>query len=181
MAVTLNLRRRARLVPRLLALSISALLANCIDSAQPVLTDAHPVLGERLWLALYALYEGAAHDPITATFVWRHDRYALISGSGEGFGDIRIHTLDDQDLIVQSIRPGVATEYAIARKLAEGTYLVIPIDETDADEATRNRFCHREIVASCRVATDEAVVAFARATAANPHSTGGLAVLLADQ
>jgi hypothetical protein len=45
----------------------------------------------------------------------------------------------------------------------------------------RYRFCGKEIVTSCRVATNDAVVAFARATAAKPHPAGGLAVLLADQ
>ena len=166
---------------RLLALSICALLANCIDSVEPILTNAQPVLGDRLRFALYALRDGAAHDPITATFVWRHDRYVLTRGGGEGFGDITVHILEGPDSIVQSIRPGLPTEYAIARKLAEATYLVIPIDEADADETTRNRFCGRRIDTSCRVSIRDGVLALARATAAKPHPTGGLAVLLADQ
>jgi len=179
--MTLDLNRRVRFALRLVALSICALLANCIDSVQPILTDAQPVLGDRLRFALYALRDGAARDPITATFVWRRDRYVLTSGGGEGFGDITGHTLEGPDSIVQSIRPGLPTEYAIARKLAEATYLVIPIDETDADEATRNRFCGKGIGGSCRVADAKAVFALARATAAKPHPAGGLAVLLADQ
>lgn len=156
------------------------LLANCIESTQPLLSDARPLLGDRLRFQLYALRDGAAHDPIVATFVWRNDRYALTSGSGEGFGDITIHPFEGPDLIVQSIRPGLPTEYAIARRFAEGTYLVVPIDETDADKSTRKEFCGRESGASCRVATSDAVVAFARATGAKPHGEGGLAVLLAD-
>ena len=143
-----------------MALSILTLLTSCIESTQPLLSGARPLLGERLRFQLYALRHGAAHDPIVATFVWRNDRYALTSGGGEGFGDITIHRFEGPDLIVQSIRPGLPTEYAIARKFADGTY--------------------RESGASCRVATSDAVVAFARATGAKPHAEGGLAVLLAD-
>lgn len=179
--MTAKLLRRVRPAAAVLALAICTLLANCIDSAQPILTDAQPLLGDRLRFALYALREGAAHDPITATFVWRNDRYVLTSGSGEGFGDITVHAFEGPDLIVQSIRPGLPTEYAIARRLAEGAYLVVPIDETDADESTRNRLCGGDIGSSCRVAARAAIVAFARATAAKPHTSGGLAVLLADQ
>ena len=87
------------------------------------------------------------------TFVWRNDRYAPTSRGGEGFGDITIHRFEGPDLIVQSIRPGLPAEYAIARKFADGTYLVVPIDETDADKSTRKEFCSRESGASCRVAT----------------------------
>jgi hypothetical protein len=169
-----------RFLPSLLALSIFTLLANCIESTQPLLGDARPLLGDRLRFQLYALRDGAAHDPIAATFVWRDGRYVLTSGNGEGFGDITIHAFEGPELIVQSIRPGLPTEYAIARKLADGTYLVVAIDETDADESTRNRFCGKESGASCRVAAPDAIVAFARATAAKLHTTGGLAVLLAD-
>jgi len=75
--MTFNLRLLGRFAPRLLGLSVCALLANCIDSVQPILTDAQPVLGDRLRFALYALRDGTAHDPITAIFVWRHDRYVL--------------------------------------------------------------------------------------------------------
>jgi hypothetical protein len=66
-------------------------------------------------------------------------------GRRRGFGDIiTIRLFEGSDLIVQSIRPGLPAEYAIARKLADGTYLVAAIDETDADESTRSQFCGRE-------------------------------------
>ncbi len=180
MAMNVRSSRRMRFLPPLLALSIFTLLTNCIESTQPLLGDARPLLGDRLRFQLYALHDGAAHDPIVATFVWRGNRYALTSSGREGFGDITIHPFEGPNWIVQSIRPGLPTEYAIARGLADGTYLAVPIDEADADEPTRSRFCSKDTAASCRVGTRDAVVAFARATAAKPHSTGGLAVLLAD-
>ena len=51
--------------------------------------------------------------------------------------------------------------------------------EIDADEATRDKFCAKGSPSACRVETREAVVAFARATAATKHESPGLAILLA--
>jgi len=70
------------------------------------------------------------------------------------------------------------TEYAIARKLADGTYLLFAVDEGDADEAMRNNTCGTNFHVGCHVTTREEVLAFARATAAKRHSTGGLALLM---
>ena len=169
------------MLPLILALSMCIALTNCIDSAKPILAESEPLLGDQVRFQLYALREGAAHDPMAATFAWRGDRYVLTSAGGEGFGDFTVEVLEGPDLIVQSIRPGLATEYAIARRLADGTYLVVAIDESDSGQSARDQFCRKETGASCRVSTRDAVLAFARATAAKPHSSGGLAVLLADQ
>jgi hypothetical protein len=171
----------ARLLRLSVVLSAFTLLTNCIESTKPILTDARPLFGNQARFQLYALRDGAAHDPVTATFVWRTDRYALTSGSEEGFGDFTIHHLEDPDWIVQSLRPGQPVEYAIARKLADGVYLVVAIDENDADRSTRDQLCDKEAGGSCRLSSRHALLTFARATAAKPRSDGGLAVLLADQ
>jgi hypothetical protein len=162
------------------ALVSLTLLAGCIDSAAPVLTDAKPLLGERLHLQFYGLHEGTAHEPESGTYTFRGDRYVLTGGSAKDIGDFTLHEFEGADLMVQNIRAGRAVEYALARKLAEGTYLVFPIDETDADEATRTKLCSRDGGAACRVTTRDQVVTFARATAAKPHTNGGLAIVLAD-
>jgi hypothetical protein len=170
--------RGARLARHLLVLTSLALLAGCIDSAAPILTDAEPLLGKRLHLQLYGLHEGAAHEPATVTFGWLGSRYVNVGRGVKDIGDVTLHAFEGPDIIVQNMRAGKPVEYAIARKLADGTYLVVPIDDNDADAATRAKYCGKE--AGCRVATPEAVLAFARATAAKPHSTGGLAVVLAE-
>jgi hypothetical protein len=164
------------------ALLCAAPLAGCIDSAQPILTDAQPLLGDRLHLQFYSVRDDGAHEPMEATFVWRGGRYVAtsITGMGVDIGDFTLHVFEGTDLIVQSVRPNKPTEYAIARKLAAATYLVVAIDETYADDATRGSFCSSGPGIACRVATSEAVIAFARATAAKPLASGGLAVLLAD-
>jgi hypothetical protein len=175
--------QRARLAPRMFALASFALLAGCIDSATPIFTDARPLLGERPRLQLYTLRDDAAHEPETETFAWRGGRYVPTGGTVKNavkeLGEFSLHEFEGADLIVQSIRRGRPAEYAIARKLADGTYLVAAIDETDADAATRGKYCNTDAATACRVTTREAVLALARATAAKPHSTGGLAVLVA--
>jgi len=165
---------------RLLAVMSLAILAGCIDSAKPLLTDAQPLLGERPRLEFYVLREGAAREPAAETFAWRNGRYVPIRGTAGDIHDFTLHAFEGADLIVQSVRPGHPAEYAIARKLADGTYLVVAVDENDADDATRDKFCDKNAGTACRVTTREAVLAFARATAAKPHASGGLAVLLAD-
>ena len=63
-------------------------------------------------------------------------------------------------------------------QLADGVYLVAVVDESDADEATQNKFCEKPPGTACRVNSREAVLAFARASAAKPHAGGGLALLM---
>jgi hypothetical protein len=173
------LPNRALLALAVVALASFALLAGCIDSPAPILSDAHPLLGERVRLQFYVLHDGAADEPAAETFAWQGGRYVRISDNGTGIADFTLHDFEGADLIVQSIRPGLPTEYAIARKLADGTYLLFAVDEGDADEAMRNNTCGTDFRVGCRVTTREEVLAFARTTAAKPHSTGGLALLMA--
>jgi hypothetical protein len=165
---------------RLLALAGFALLGGCISSTKLLLTDAQPLIGQRPHLEFYVLRDGAAREHTHEIFAWRNDRYVPVRGTANDFHDFTLHAFEGADLIVQSIEPGKPAEYAISRKLADGTYLLVAIDENDAEEATRSQFCGKETGAACRVASREAVLAFARTTAAKPHPVGGLAVLLAD-
>jgi hypothetical protein len=158
-----------------------AALSGCIEAAQPILTDAQPLIGARPHLQFYVLRDGAAREPTAETFAWRGDRYVPVGGDAHDIGPFSLHAFEGGDFLVQSLRPGKAVEFAVARKLADATFLLIAVDETDADEVTRAKFCNKEAAVACRVATRDAVVAFARATAAKPHTGGGLAVLVADR
>jgi hypothetical protein len=46
-------------------------LAGCIDSAQPILTDAQPLFGPHVRFQFYGLYKSAAVDPEQADYVWQ--------------------------------------------------------------------------------------------------------------
>ena len=99
-------------------------------------------------------------------------------GNAKDIGPFTLHAFEGTDLIVQSLRSGKPVEYGIARKLADGVYLLIAVDESDADAATQNKFCDKAANVACRVKSREAVLALARATAAKPHAGGGLALLM---
>jgi hypothetical protein len=157
-------------------------LSGCIDSSGPILTDAQPELGPRLNLQLYGLRDGYAVDPERARFSWDGKRYVR---SGAGMKDVAsftLHPFEGGDSIVQSVstRHPEHIEYALMRKLAEGVYQVVAIDEDDADEATRTAQCKHPGGAACRIETREQLFTFARATAAKKKTNGGLAIRLRD-
>jgi hypothetical protein len=162
----------------LAALSLSA----CIDSAAPILTDAQPLLGQTFNLQFYGLRKGAAHDPLQARYVWNGKQYAHAGGAMDDVKAFTVHTFEGNDLIAQSVpdERQTTTDYGLLRRLADGVFLLVPVDEDDADEATRTKYCQHADKAACRVSTREQLFALARATAARKHDSGGLVIRLAD-
>ena len=174
--------RRAHGAPHLLSLGLalasSVLLTACISSNGPILTDGQPLLGKEPHLRFYVSRDGTVREPSAGTFRWQDGRYIPIGGNAKDIGPFTLHAFEGTDLIVQSLRAGKPVEYGIARKLADGVYLLIAVDESDADAATQNKFCDKAADVACRVKSREAVLALARATAAKPHAGGGLALLM---
>jgi hypothetical protein len=174
--------RRPRRAPHLLslgpALASVVLLTGCISSIAPILTDGQPLLGKEPHLRFYVLRDGTAREPSVETFRWQDGRYVPVGGNAKDIGPFTLHAFEGTDIIVQSIRAGKPVEYGIARKLADGVYLLAAVDESDADGATQNKFCEKAAAVACRVTSREAVLAFARASAAKPHVGGGLALLM---
>jgi hypothetical protein len=154
-------------------------LTGCISSTAPVLSDAKPVLGERGLIHVFSLSQGAAHDPGVLSFQWSGSRY-LVRGKSIGFSDFTAYPYEGRDWIVQGTtqRAPQRIEYGLARRLADGTYLLVAINEDDADAAAREKFCTKTQDASCRIASPEQLFVFARATADKPVEGGGLAVVL---
>jgi hypothetical protein len=165
--------------PQAAALLAALALSGCISSSGPLLTDAKPLIGMAGTLHIFSLTDGSARDPSRLSFSWNGSRY-LVRGPGRDFSDFTVHPFEGRDLIVQSTatRRPRPTEYALARRLADGTYLVIPINQEDADAPTQERFCTKTQDASCRVNTIEQMFVFARATADKVQTTGGLAVVV---
>jgi hypothetical protein len=178
--VKINTERRCFL--SIAALGAAVALSGCISSTAPILTDAKPALGERGVIHVFALSEGAAHDPGLVTFQWSGSRY-LVRGKSIGFGDFTAHAYEGRDWILQGTtqRAPIHIEYGLARRLADGVYLLVPINEDDADEAARQKFCTKTQDASCRVATPEQLFVFARASADKPIEGGGLGVVVPSQ
>ena len=154
-------------------------LAGCVSSTAPVLSDAKPVLGERGLIHVFTLSQGAARDPGVVSFQWTGSRY-LVRGKATGFSDFTAHPFEGRDWIVQGTtqRAPSRIEYGLARRLADGTYLLVPINEEDADQPTREKFCTKTQDAACRIATPEQLFVLARASADKPVEGGALAVVV---
>jgi hypothetical protein len=162
---------------------VAGALAGCVDSAGPILTDARPMFGPQLRLQFYGLRKGHVDDPEQADYAWRDGHYQRVRGGMTDTQGFTVHPLEGDDFIVQSV-PADRThrvEYALAHTLVPGVYQVVPIDENDADAATRAANCPRRAGSSCRIETREQLFALARATAARRSDKGGLAIRLPDQ
>jgi hypothetical protein len=160
----------------------SLTLSGCISSNRPILGDAKAILGERGQIHIFNARESGPGAHSVVTFRWTGGRYVL-SGRSIGVSDFTVHPFEGRDLIVQSrsARAPHPIEYALARKLATGVYMVQPISEDDADDAARQRFCSNATDASCRIETPEQLFVFARATAEKELENGGIAVIVASK
>jgi len=168
---------------RFALLVVSALsLSACIDSATPILMGSQPLLGQTFNLQFFSLRKGVAHDPQQARYVWNGKQYTHAGGGMEDAKAFTVHAFDGGDLIAQSVADERQStiEYGLLRRLADGVFLLVPVDEDDADEATRAKYCERAENSSCRVSTREQLFALARATAARRSDRGGLVIRLAN-
>ena len=157
-------------------------LSGCIQSSGPVLTGGEELFGPKLRLQLYGLRDGYARDPDTVSFSWNGSLYARAGGGLKDIDAFSALPFEGGDIIIQTVpaKHDQPTEFALAHKLADGVWQVLPIDEGDADEATRAAFCKSASKTSCTVETREQLFAFARATAAQRKDSGGLAIRLPD-
>ena len=161
-----------------LAPLLALALTGCISASGEILGDAKAILGDRIQVHALASPKDGKRDYSTGIFEWSGSRYVRRSGD---FTDFTIHPYEGRDLIIQSrtSRGSSLIEFALARRIAEGVYLIIPIQEEDADEPTRARFCTKTQGAPCRISTPEQLFVFARATAARDEDIGAVAVVAA--
>jgi hypothetical protein len=165
------------------AAALSALLlSGCVDSAAPILTDAKPVFGPTFRAQLFSLRGGVAREPERATYTWDGRTYAHAAGGLDDIKAFTAHPFEGGDFIVQSVTDARdrRAEYALMQRLADGVYLVTPVDEDDADAATRAANCREGGKFTCHVETQAQLFALARASAAKRKESGGLVIRLPD-
>lgn len=161
---------------------LAATTSACINSTEPVLSDAKAILGDRGTLHLFDLRDGAARNHRSHGFQWKGRSYAVLGRQAE-ITEFTVYAYEGRDLIVQArarrpLRPFV---YALARKLSDGVYAIVAIDPNDVDEAARGRFCIKTRDTPCRIETIEQLFVFARATAAKEGDAGTIGVLVRDK
>jgi hypothetical protein len=159
------------------------LLTGCVDSAAPLLDGAKPALGTTVRMHVYSRRDGLASGPDVGTFRWDGTQYRVVGRPTFDVATFTAVPFEGNDLIIQaksSRRQIKGIEYAVAHKTLDGVYLVSVIDEADADDAARAN-CAKGGSDSCRVATRDALLAFARATAAKVEQKGSLVVFMGDR
>ena len=160
---------KASLVPVALILFAAFVLSACVQSETPLLTGSKPLLGMQFQLNLYQDFtEGKALSVKTSVFRWNDTHYSLVSGDSSGVQYFVIQPIDGGDLLIEANENDHV--YLLGRKLAKGTYRILPIDQNDVDEATRNLTCVTRNPVICTIATRQQLDTFVRAAAAK---TGG--------
>jgi hypothetical protein len=166
-----------------LALAVTATLAlsGCVESQMPLMTDAKPLLGQQFEVHLYESFvDGKATDFHTSVYHWQDGQYVRGSGMARDAKRFVAQPLAANDFLIQSSDEDAKVFYYwIGRKLATGVYLIFPLNETDADQATRGAACGTDQPEGiCRVRNFDQLVTLARATATKPIREAALGVVL---
>ncbi len=171
--------RAARQAWLALILCLGLTTSACVSSTEPILSDGHALLGDGGQIHLFDVQEGATRNPRTHQFQWAGRRYTA-RGRPIEVSDFTVHAYEGRYLIVQARaqRPPRPYFYALARRIADGVYLVFAINPNDATDTARTRFCIKTGDTPCRIETPEQLFALARATAAKEPEHGKLAVLV---
>ena len=160
----------------------SLTLSACVESQMPLISDARPLIGQQFEVHLYENFvDGKANDFHAAVYRWKDGQYVRASGLARDAKSFVAQSLAANDFLIQSTdENGKRFDYWIGRKFTDGVYLIFPLDENDADDATRNAVCGKDGPDRvCRIKTYDQLVTLARATAAKPVREAALGVLVA--
>lgn len=164
--------------------SVMALgLVSCVASESPLLVGAKPTLGDQFTVQLYRHFtEGKAQEAQTSIFAWKNGAYLNVGGSATDLSQFVALPLQAQDMILQGTRPGKHLfTYWIGRKLANGTYLIVPLDEADVSAKDRAAFCAKQQpIEFCLIKTFDQLQILAHATAQGPGRNTEIGIITRD-
>ena len=163
------------------AATVTLALSACVESQVPLITDARPLIGQQFEVHLYENFvDNKANNFHAATYRWKDGQYVRASGLASDAKRFVAQSLAANDFIIQSTDGnGKRFVYWIGRKLTDGVYLIFPLDEADADDATRNAVCGSDQPDVCRIMNRDQLITLAKATASKPARDAALGVLLA--
>ena len=164
--MTANRSRTAKapLAPVALILFVALLLSACVQSKTPLLVGSKPLLGAQFQLSLYDDFIGEKALTVkTSVFYWKNAHYSLASGDSSGVEYFVIQPFEGNNFLIEANEKD--NVYLLARKLAKGTYSILPVDQNDVDEATRSRTCVTRNPVICVVQTRQQLDTFARGAA----------------
>ncbi len=166
--------------------SVAALfLSGCVQSEKPLVADAKPLMGDKFEVHFYEDFvDGKANALHTASYQWTGKNYVLVRGSNDRVKSFVGVVLDQDNFLVEGVYKGSSQfSYWIARKMVDGAYLIVPVDEDDADDAMRSAACSgKKVEGQCFVETEENIIKLAKATASKTlrHPTLGVLILRRD-
>lgn len=173
---------RGRRVALLIGLTAASFgLCSCVASEKPLVSETKPVVGQQFTAELFRSFsEGEAHEVRKATFQWQDGAYL---NDGTGATDVArfvVQPLQGDDSIIQSTDVGGKIfRYWIGRKLTDGAYLIVPVDEANVDAAARDAACAKGQPAGiCIVRTRDQLLALAYATADRPVKNAEIAIVV---
>ena len=159
---------KAPLLPVALIVFAAFVLSACVQSERPLLAGSKPLLGTQFQINLYQGFaKGKADSVKTAVFRWSGTHYVLVSGDFLGVQYFAVQPFEGNLLIEANENDHV---YLLGRRLAKGTYRILPIDQNDVDEVTRDRTCVTRNPVICNIKTRRQLDTFVHAAAAK---TGG--------
>ena len=164
---------KAAVVSVALILFAAFALCACVQSEAPLLVGSKPLFGMQFRLNLYQDFtKGKALSVTTSVFRWNGHHYSLVSGDSSGVRYFVVQRLDGGNLLIEANENDHV--YLLGRKLRKGTYGIVPVDQNDVDEATRNRTCVTRNPVICKIKTRRELDIFVRAAAAK---TAGYAMV----
>lgn len=156
-------------------------LSGCIQSPVSLITDAKPLVGEVFEAHFYQNFvEGKAESVHKAVYHWKDGRYMRVGGPANGVQSFVATPLDGADFVIEGRGESDGNyAYWMARKIVDGVYLIVPINEDDADEITRTKSCSQSALTGfCVVKGREELMTFAKAVASKPMHNPTLGVLI---
>ena len=159
-------------------------LAACVASEGPLLSDAQPVLGRQFAAQIYRRFDsGKAGELKTAKFRWKDGTYVKDGADVSTLTRFVSEPLQGDDTIIQGWNAtGKLYSYWIGRKVMPGAYVLFPVDEANANNATQNQVCtEAQPQGFCIVKTHDQLIAMAMATARAPIKNGEIAIIVEDE
>jgi len=164
----------------MLAVTAAVSLSACVESKNPLVTDAKPLVGQLFEVHLYEDFvEKKASGFHAAVYQWKDGQYVRASGLVRDVKHFVAEPLTGDDFIIQSSDDRDNYLYWIGRRLTPGVYMIFGIDEKDADDATRKAICGDRQDDICMVTNRQQLVTLAHASAAKLPRNPALGVLLA--
>jgi hypothetical protein len=164
------------------AAAAAMILSGCIESRIPLLTDAHPLIGQEFEVHLYEDFaDGKANNFHASSYRWKDGQYVRASGLARDVKSFVVQSMTATDYIIQATNESEKVfHYWIGRKIADGVYIIFAPNEADVDDVIRAAACAKGQPAEiCQIQTFDQLTMFARATSAKPVRNPALGVILA--